>query len=99
MLLGVEIEIASPGSIKRLVSAAFYHAPGFDHQNLIGAADGGKAMRNHESSAAAHQVAETLLDQRLGFGIEAGSGFVENQDAWIGEDCAGDGDALALPSR
>ena len=33
---------------------------------------------------------------RLGFGIQARSGFVQNQDARIGQDGARDGDALAL---
>ena len=32
----------------------------------------------------------------LGFGVEAGGGFVEDQDARVGQDGAGDGDALAL---
>ena len=78
------------------MSAAFDDAAGFDDQNLIGAADGGEAMRDDERGAAAHQVREAFLDHGFGFGIEAGGGFVENQDARIGEDGAGDGDALAL---
>ena len=44
-----------------------------------------------------HQVAQALLDQRLGFGVEAGGGFVQDQNARIGQNGARDGDALALP--
>ena len=76
--------------------AAFDDAAGFDDQNLVGATDGGEAVGDDEGGAAAHQVAQTFLNERFGFGVEAGSGFVENQDARIGEDGAGDGDALAL---
>ena len=73
--------------------------PRFDHQNLIGPADGGKAVRDDKSGAAAHQVGETLLDHGFGFGIEAGSRFVENQDARVGQDGAGDRKPLPLPAR
>src|SRR5712692_6378586 len=76
--------------------AALDDAARLDDQNLIGAPDGGETMRDDESSAAAHEVAQPLLNERLGFGIEAGSGFVENEDARIGENGAGDGDALFL---
>ncbi len=39
---------------------------------------------------------EPFLDQRFGFRVEAGRGFVQNQNARVGQDGAGDGDALAL---
>src|SRR2546430_12354540 len=53
-------------------------------------------MRNDESSAAAHQVAEAFLNQSFGFRVEARCGFVENQDSWIGQNGARDGDTLLL---
>src|SRR5262245_411055 len=56
-------------------------------------------MRDNERRAAAHQVTQTFLNQRFRFRVEAGSGFVENQDARISENRAGDGDALFLPAR
>ena len=76
--------------------AAFDDAAGFDDQDLFGAANGRESMGDDERGAAAHQVAQPFLDQGLGFGIEAGRGFVENQDARIGQNRAGDGDALLL---
>src|ERR1700681_1782835 len=53
-------------------------------------------MGNHKSGAAAHQVAQTFLDEGFGFGVEAGSGFVQDENARIGENGARDGDALLL---
>src|SRR5258708_40320378 len=53
-------------------------------------------MRDHESRTSAHKVTQTLLDQRLRFRIEAGGGFIEDQDARIGQDGASDGNALFL---
>ena len=70
----------------------------FNDQDLVRAANGGEAVRDDEGGAAAHQVGEALLNQGFGFGIEAGGGFVKDEDAGIGENGAGDGDALALTS-
>src|ERR1022692_3206738 len=53
-------------------------------------------MRYHEGGAALHQVGETFLNGGLGFGIEAAGSLVEDEDARIGENGAGDGDALPL---
>src|SRR5208337_85448 len=65
-------------------------------QDLLGAAYGGKTVRDNEGGAAAHQVTQPLLNERLRFGIKTGRSFVENQDARVGQDGAGDGDALLL---
>src|SRR5208282_3849587 len=83
VLLRVEIVIAAAGGKERLVRAALDDASRFDDENLVGAADRRESMRNHKSCPPAHEIAEPLLDQRLGFGIEAGSGFVENQNARV----------------
>src|ERR1700679_3998770 len=91
VLLSVELVVAAVEVVEAGVIAAFDDAAGFDDQNLVGAAHGGEAVGDDEGGAAAHQVAQTFLDERFGFGIEAGGGFVENQDARIGEDSAGDG--------
>src|ERR1035438_5008651 len=96
VLARVQIVVTALESVQGLVGAALHDAALFHHQNLLRAADGGEAMRDHEGGAPFHQVGETLLNGGLGFGIEAAGGLVENQDARIGENGAGDGDALAL---
>ena len=72
--------------------------PRFDHQNLIGAANGGEPVRDDERRAPAHQLREAFLNQHFGFGIEARSRFVQNQDARVGQNRARDRNALALPA-
>src|SRR5271155_192104 len=98
MLLGVEIVVAATGGVERGVRSALNDAPCFDDQNLVRAAYRGQAVGDDESGAPTHQVAQALLDERFGFGVEARSGLVENQDARVGQDGARDGDALALAS-
>ena len=53
-------------------------------------------MRNHKRRPALHEVAEAVLDHGLGLGVEGAGGRVEDEDAGVGEDGAGDGDALPL---
>jgi hypothetical protein len=45
------------------------------------------------------QVVERLLDFLLGLGIDRRGGLVEDQDARVDQQRAGDGDALALAAR
>src|ERR1700733_5005159 len=78
VLLGVELVVAAVEVVEAGVIAAFDDAAGFDDQNLVGAAHGGEAVGDDEGGAAAHEVAQTFLDERFGFGVQAGSGFIEN---------------------
>src|SRR5580704_18593325 len=96
MLLGVEIVVAATHLVELLVRAALYDLALLDDQNLIGSANGGEAVCNHKGRAALHQVGKSLLDHLFGFGIKAGSCFVENQNPWLGEDGAGYRNPLAL---
>ena len=67
-----------------------------DDEDLIGVADGREAVGDDEGGAACHEAFEGFVDEALGFAVEGGSGFVEEEDLGIGEDGPGDGDALAL---
>src|ERR1700693_3238182 len=96
MLLGVELVIPSACGVKRSMCAALDDPACFDNQNLVGTADGRKAMGDHKSRATTHQVAQTFLDEGFGLRVEAGGGFVQDENAGIGENGAGDGDALLL---
>src|SRR5260370_12005456 len=81
------------------MSAAFNDASGFDDENLLGTANGREAMGDDKCSAATHQVTQPFLNERFRFGVQTGSRFIENEDAWIGENGAGDGDAPLLSTR
>ena len=45
-----------------------------------------------------HHPLQRQLDQVLGLGIHAGGGIVEDQDARVGQQGAGDRQALLLPA-
>ena len=67
-----------------------------EHHDLVGAADGGKPVGDHDDGAMFHQVGQRLLYQHFALGVQMAGGFVENQDGRVLEQRAGDGDALAL---
>src|SRR5207244_5135313 len=96
VLFGVEVVVAAALRIEAFVRAALDDAAGLHDEDLLGAADGGEAVRNNKRGAAAHQVAQAFLNQRLGFRVQARSGFVQDEDARIGENGARDGNALLL---
>ncbi len=70
--------------------------PWSEHQDLVGALDRAQARGDDEGGAPAHHGVERLLDQILGLHIHAGGGVVEDQDARVEQEGAGDGDALLL---
>src|SRR5208337_2723104 len=78
------------------VGTALDDAACLDHQDLVGAADGREAVSDDERGASTHQVGKAALDDGLRLGVETGGRLVENEDAGIGQDGAGDGEALAL---
>ncbi len=69
-----------------------------DDKDLVGAADGGEAVRNDKGCSALHEEVEPGLDEGFGFGVEGAGGFVEDENAGVGEDGAGDRQTLTLPS-
>ena len=70
-----------------------------EHHDQIGVADGRQAVGDHERGALRAQRGHGVLDQHLGAGVDRRRGFVEDEDARIGQDRAGDRHALALPAR
>src|SRR5579863_9721098 len=74
-------------------------SPRFNHQDLVGAADGRQPVGDDKRRAALHQVRQPFLDKRFGLGIEARGRFVQNQDARISEDGTRDRHPLFLPAR
>ncbi len=66
------------------------------HQDAVGALDGGEAMRDHQRGAVLEQLVERALDQRLGFAVDAGSRLIHHQHARIVGERAGEREQLAL---
>ena len=56
-------------------------------------------MGDHDGGAAFAQIAESLLNGALGFGVKRGGRLIQQKDRRVFQECAGDGDALALTAR
>ena len=96
MLAFVELVVSPASSIERCVVASFHDTAALNDQDLIGRPNGRKAVSDDQGRAAAHQLTQPVLDEGLGFRIEARGGLVENQDSGIGQDRSGDRYTLAL---
>src|SRR5207248_11464419 len=81
------------------VGAALHDLPVLHDEDLVRAADGREAVRDHERRAATPQRTQPVLDGRLALRVEARGGLVEDQDPRIGEDRPRDRDPLALAAR
>ena len=68
----------------------------FDDDDFIRIADGGEAVGDDKTGASLHEAQQGFLDSRFGARVHAGGGFVEDEDARVSEDGAGDGEQLAL---
>src|SRR5690242_18591700 len=68
----------------------------FQHDDLVGAPDGRKAVGDHNHGAVLHQIGKRLLYQHFTLGVEVAGGLVQNQDGRVLDQRPRDGDALAL---
>ena len=55
----------------------------FKNVNLVRVLDGGEAVGDDEGGAVFHQAVEGGLDLALGFGIDRGGRFVEQEDGRV----------------
>ncbi len=79
--------------------AVLDQAASVDGDDPVGAADGGEAMGDDEHGAALRDALHVLLDDPLALIVERAGRLVEDEDARIGHQRAGDGEALALAAR
>ena len=70
-----------------------------EHDDQVGAADGREPVRDDERGAAGEQARERLLDHGLAGDVDARGRLVEDQQARVGEQRAGERDQLALADR
>ena len=81
------------------MAAGFDDPAAFDHEDLVGAADGGQAMGDHDRRLALHQPVQRVEDELLAFRVQARGGLVQDQDRQVADQGARDGDALLLSAR
>ena len=68
----------------------------FHHQDPVCIADGGKPVCHDETGPSFHELGKGVLDLDLGPGIDAGSGFVQDQHGRQGQHHSGDAQELLL---
>ena len=79
-----------------MVRAALDDDAVVEHDDLVGADDGGEPVRDDQRGAVVRDLFERVLDFALGVAVERGGRLVEQQDRRRLQDGAGDGDALLL---
>ena len=79
-----------------VVVADFDDLAAIEHHQPVGLAQRRQAVGDGDGGAAMDQVVEGFLDFLLGRGIHRRGGFVEDQDARVDQQGAGNRDALAL---
>ena len=80
-----------------LVRAGFAQLAFVHHQNAVGALDRRQPVRDDDRRAPFHHAGQRVAHAKLGLGIDARSGFVQNQEARIVRQRAGEADELLLP--
>src|SRR5580693_2739589 len=79
----VEAVVNAADEKQFLVRTLFAQAAFVEDQNAVGVLDRAQAMRNHHGGAAGKQTVERFADHQLRFRVDAGSGFVEDQELRI----------------
>src|SRR6267142_4560272 len=79
-----------------LMRALLAQPPLVKNQDAICMLNGAETMRDHERGSTGEQAVQRFANEQLCFGIDAGSGFVENQEARIMCQRAGKIDELPL---
>ncbi len=95
-LQAVERGVAAAAAQQLLVAAGLDDLARLDHQDAVRVHDGGEPVRDHDGGAALAELGDRLLHVPLGFGIERGGRFIEQDDGRVLDQRARDGDALAL---
>ena len=82
---------------KQLLVAAHFAKLALVHdEDDVGLLHGGEAVRDDDRGAALNHALQGQADAQLGVGVDRGSGFVEDQDARVVRQGAGEVDELLL---
>ena len=93
------LDVARLGRHELGVGAVGDDAATFDEHDAVGETDRRQPVRDHERRAAGEQRAERVVDVLLDLHVDGARRVVEDQHRRVGEQRAGDRDALALPTR
>src|SRR5215472_8597798 len=95
----MQVGVAALGSDQLLVRPVLNESSPFERDDPIGSAHGRQAVGNDEHGSSGCDLLHVLLDRPLTFVVERAGRFIEDQNAWIANQGARDGDPLSLASR
>src|SRR6185295_8709768 len=68
----------------------------FQDDDEVGGFHGAEAVGDDEDGAVDHDEFQGAADEVFGFRVDGGEGVIQDEDAGVGDDGAGDGEALPL---
>src|SRR4029453_15994877 len=99
LLAAPHVGIEAVGRQPLAMPATLGGASAVEHDDLVGVDDGRQPMGDHHGGAAAAHLFQRALDLLLGARVEGTGRLVEQQDAGVLQDGAGDRHALLLATR
>ena len=93
---GVQLGVQAALLHQLLMGALLLDAVLGEHPDDRGVADGGQAVGDGEGGAAVRELFKRLLHQAFAFVVQGAGRLVQDQDRWVFEEHAGDGNALLL---
>ena len=91
--------IAAAAHDQRVVGAVLDQASGFERDDAICRPYSREPVRDDQNRPSFSDVPHVLLNDALALIVEGARRLVEDQNAWIGDQRAGNGDTLALATR
>ena len=89
-----EFGVEAAGGEEFVMDSPLGDLAAFENEDLIGMANGRESVRDDEAGTVLHEAVEGLLDEPLGGRVHTRGGFIEDEDRWIFEKGASDGEAL-----
>ena len=80
------------------VGANLRNAPAIKHDDFVGPPDRRQSMSDDDDRAILDQIVQCALHQHLGFRVEVGGGFIQDEDGRVLQQCSRNGKTLALAS-
>jgi hypothetical protein len=81
---------------KLVVSSILYQSAAINGYDPMASAYGREAVGDNKHGAPLGNALHVILNYSLALVVQRAGGFIENQNAGIGYQCSGDGDALTL---
>jgi hypothetical protein len=93
---GQSLVSAVCNGLQFVVDAGFHDPSASDDNDSIHMPHGGEAVSDDKRCAPLHQGFQRFLNQSFAFRVQRTGGFIQNEDGWILQDRARNGDALTL---